>query len=221
MKKRGFVLAGLLGLALGAGSLPAMAAEEEMVVYDLDDLGVSVSLPESFVTAYKEHQEDELKIEGVSLFDVDFESLGLPETMKELIEEEDLESVWLMGIGVEYNGSVNLVATDGLAENAAAIDSELLEEMAPQLIEQLEEYGMEDVTMEVYENAQGLSMYCIHNTIAAEDFQTYNIQYQYFGADHNFTITYAKYEEPTEEDEALVQAVADSLRIKEAAVSEE
>jgi hypothetical protein len=221
MKKRGFVLAGLLGLALVAGSLPAMAAEEEMVVYDLDDLGVSVSLPESFVTAYKEHQEDELKIEGVSLFDVDFESLGLPETMKELIEEEDLESVWLMGIGVEYNGSVNLVATDGLAENAAAIDSELLEEMAPQLIEQLEEYGMEDVTMEVYENAQGLSMYCIHNTIAAEDFQTYNIQYQYFGADHNFTITYAKYEEPTEEDEALVQAVADSLRIKEAAVSEE
>jgi hypothetical protein len=221
MKKRGFVLAGLLGLALVAGSLPAMAAEEEMVVYDLDDLGVSVSLPESFVTAYKEHQEDELKIEGVSLFDVDFESLGLPETMKELIEEEDLESVWLMGIGVEYNGSVNLVATDGLAENAAAIDSELLEEMAPQLIEQLEEYGMEDVTLDVYENAQGLSMYCIHNTIAAEDFQTYNIQYQYFGAAHNFTITYAKYEEPTEEDEALVQAVADSLRIKEEAVSEE
>jgi hypothetical protein len=226
MKKKNLLLTGILGLALMAQPFAVMAEEEDtiaeevsteeadasaVVTYTIEGLGFSVDIPEDFVVAVREAEGEDLAINGVSLADVDFDSLGLTDEMAEIMKNEGVDGVWLLAQSEDGEKSININATDGLGEDVGDLDVETLEELAPELAAQLEDYGMEDVSCEVYQNQAGIPLMLLHDSIVVSGAECYNIQYQFYGADHVITITYGKASETDADDEAIAQAIAESL----------
>jgi hypothetical protein len=230
MKKRNLLLAGILGLALVVQPFAVMAEGEDAVTeetdaeetdtegtdsaavtYTIEGLGISIDIPEEFVVAVRGEEDEDLEINGVSLNEVDFDSLGLSDEMAEIMKESGVDGIWLIGQTEDAERSININVTDGLGEEVGDLDADVLEELAPQLAEQLEDYGMENVSCEVYENQSGVPLMLLHNSVVVSGAESYNIQYQFYGADHVITITYGKASETDAEDEAAAQAIAESL----------
>lgn len=200
MKK---IFAGVCVLILLLGSSAATAAQESSS-YTLDDLEITIAIPDELVVFTRDTPED----------DPNYAAYGL--TKEALIDLFDVQNIYLNAWDADINYEIVITMVDSSSEELPIQSDVILSEFASAMGEMYEDMGLAFLGAEIYQHTQRkfVKIYANRDT---DDQTVYMVQYSTIHNYQAINIALHSYSgKISANEESLLKSIVDSIHFQDA-----